>query len=127
MKSESHDLTASEILATAPVPPDQLAAIKKRDPVLHDLILAHQLGLRPPPRLNGPLWPELRRVSNVLSFLLAVFEHCGCDGDLTVQEVADGLVEVLRHFESELEDLVTVARQRDELHGYSAPENGGVQ
>jgi hypothetical protein len=57
MKSESHDFSASEILATAPVPPDQLAAIKQRDPVLHDLILAHQLGLSPTPHLDGPLWP----------------------------------------------------------------------
>jgi hypothetical protein len=64
-------------------------------------------------------------VSNVLSFLLAVFEHC--DDDVTVQEVAGGLVEVLRHFESELEDLVTVARQRDERHGYTAAEKDGVQ
>jgi hypothetical protein len=109
--------TPTPAVDAADTPPQYESAISQAD--LDQIIRAHKLGLRPPVRLEGPLAPELRRVSNVLSFLLAVFEHCGSDGDLTVQEVAGGLVEVLRHFESELEDLVTVAGQRDELHGYS--------
>jgi hypothetical protein len=98
--------TPTPAIDAADTPPQYESAISQAD--LDQIIRAHKLGLRPPVRLTGPLAPELRRVSNVLAFLLAVFEHC--DDDLTVQEVAGGLVEVLRHFESDLEDLVDVAR-----------------
>jgi hypothetical protein len=114
--------TATSAVDATDTPPQYESAVSQAE--LDQIIRAAKLGLRPPVRLKGPLAPELGRVLDVLGFLLTVFEHC--DDDVTVQEMAGGLVEVLYHFKSDLEDLVNVARQRDELHGYSAPETGGV-
>jgi hypothetical protein len=118
-KHAAHEETPGT--TATPTPPYE-SAISQAD--LDQIILAHKLGLRPPVRLEGPLWPEIRKVSNVVSFLGTVFEHCeGMD----MMEAASGLAELMDQLYSQLNDLEHVARQRDELHGYSAAKKAGVQ
>jgi hypothetical protein len=114
--------TPTPAVDAADAPPQYESAISQAD--LDKTIRALKLGLRPPLRFAGPLQPEIQKVLSVMAFLRTVF----ADGhEMDMEEAADGLAELMDQLVSQLEDLSEVAQQRDELHGYSASENGSVQ
>jgi hypothetical protein len=114
--------TPTPAVDAADTPPQYESVISQAE--LDQIIRAAKLGLRPPVRLEGPLWPEIHKVISVVAFLQSVFENCeGMD----MGEAATGLAELMDRMAWQLRDLAEVARQRDELHGYCPSEHDGVQ